>query len=142
MIELDIFIKQILYELGIEFLPFSLDSNGKVLVADLKFHEYGCIVKTIDKFRDNLNGTVDITSVFYLFSCIENYENVLYEINPKSENNLKQALKIIRKFKEAPFTVNPMKEPIDMTTYENITTASEIGISFNLTFRMGYSQCE
>lgn len=142
MIELDIFLKQILEELGIEFLPFSLADTGKALVAELKYHEYGCIVKTVDKFRDNLNGTVDITSVFYLFSCINNNENVLYEINPKSENNLKKALKVIRKFREAPFQVNPTKEPIEMTTFENITTALEIGISFNLTFRMSYSQCE
>ncbi len=142
MIQLDEYIKDTLKSLEVEHIPFSLMEDGNVIVAQLRRYNVGCIVKTIENFTINQNGTVDCTSVFYFFKEITNNGDAVGEINPKSEMILKKVLAFIRAIKSAPFQTNPNSEQIVLSAYENITTAVETGLSFNITFRLSYSQCE
>lgn len=142
MIQLDEYIKETLKTIEVEHIPFSVMEDGKIQVAHNRKHRIGCIVKTIQDFAINQNGTVDCTSVFYFFQEITQNGDTLGELNVKSEAVLKKVLAFIRGLKAAPFQTNPNKEQITLTAYEMITTAVETGLSFNVTFRLSYSQCE
>lgn len=141
MIQLDEYIKSALQTIEVEHIPFSIMENGQIEVAQSRKFPIGCIVKTIDKFGINQNGTVDCTSVFYFFQEITNQGDAIGEINVKSEGVLKKVLAFIRALKSAPFQTNPQGDAIELTAYEMLTTAVETGLSFNITFRLSYSQC-
>ena len=141
MIQLDEYIKSALQSIQVEHIPFSVMENGQIEVAQSRKNGIGCIVKTIQEFGINQNGTVDCTSVFYFFQEITNQGDSVGEINVKSENVLKKVLAFIRALKSAPFQTNPNGEQIVLAAYEMLTTAVETGLSFNITFSLSYSQC-
>lgn len=141
MIQLDEYIEKALLEIDVEHLPFSLIENGLISVPESRTCDIGCIVKTIDEFTIN-KSTVDCKSTFYFFQEITQEGDVLCEINPKTESVLKKVLAFIRSLKSAPFATNPNGEPIVLKSNEMITTAVETGLSFSITFRLSYSQCE
>ena len=141
MIQLDEWIISVLEEIEVEHFPFSIMENGKIQVAQSTKYETGCIVKTIDSFKLNKNGTVDCKSVFYFFQEISQDGDVIDDLNIRSENILKKVISFTKKLNSAPFLTNPNGDEIELMAYENITTAVETGLSFSVTFRLSYSQC-
>lgn len=141
MIQLDEWIISVLEQIEVEHFPFSVMDNGKIQVAQSTKYETGCIVKTIESFKVNRNGTVDCKSVFYFFQEISQEGDVIDDLNVRSENILKKIIAFTKKLNSAPFLVNPNNDELELTAYEMITTAVETGLSFNVTFRLSYSQC-
>lgn len=141
MTKLDEQIKSALETIGVEYLPFALNEDGRILVADLK-EKIGCIVRSIGTIELTPQGYFDIKSTFYFCSLISTTESEpVDEINPLTMDILKAIKSFLREVAKFPYPSNPNNQNVQMSSFIGATTAYETGISFELVFRVAISEC-
>lgn len=132
MTALDTAIKATMDKYSITLFPCIENKDGLLLVPEIET-QYNCVVDTYGKAIKNDNGTISITSTFYLFSAIDRNElDVLGDTNPKQQLLLTLADKIFNDMRSRGY----VSKTTGSDPASRLTGGYEVGRVFTITFNV------
>lgn len=137
MTKLDTDIKATMDKYSVALYPCIENKDGLLLVPEID-SQYNCVVDVYGKAVKNENGTISLTSTFYLFSAIDRNElDVTGDVNPKQQLLLALTDTIFNDIRSRGYNIKTNgSDPAS-----KLTGGYEVGRIFTITFNNLDTSC-